>query len=97
MYHLHHHYYHLQGNQIVEMGNFERGYHSRYRHPGHLPNCQLRKINGLGVISKETVFAKSLDRFLALRRRLNAKGANEANLREKIKISRFAPFWRYLR
>jgi len=38
------------------------------------------------------VFPKSLDRFLVLRDRLNAKGANEANLREKIKIRDFRLF-----
>jgi len=34
-------------------------------------------------------FAKSVDGFSALWQSLNAKGANEANLHEKIKNSRF--------
>jgi len=57
-----------------------------------------QRVSGQGIGCQgdekriQMVFAKLLDRFLVLRSRLNTKGANEANLREKIKCRVFRLF-----
>ena len=45
------HHDHLQGNEVPQVGNSERGHHAGNRVPGHVPDSKPRTVVGMGVIT----------------------------------------------